>query len=57
MNEIIELKNLLKEAQDALRANQVFHTPIALRQNGKEWNEYQIDAINRTREVLSKINY
>lgn len=37
---------------DALRANQVFHTPIALRRRGGQWDEYEMDAIKRTRAVL-----
>lgn len=39
---------------DALRANQVFHTPVALRRRGGQWDEYEIDAINRTREALAQ---
>lgn len=47
-----ELVSLLR---DALLANQIFHTPIALRRRGGQWDEYEIDAINRTREALAAI--
>ena len=56
MNDITKLKEQLHEAKLALQANQVFHTPIALRKTGQEeWDEYQIDAINRTKEVLGSM--
>ena len=45
---------LLEQLIDALRANGIFYTPIALRKNGREWDEFQIDAINRTRNALEK---
>jgi hypothetical protein len=51
---IKKLQKQLFDAHDALRANQVFHTPIAMRKNGNEWDEYQVDAINRTKECLEK---
>lgn len=39
---------------DALRANGVFHTPLALRRKGgKPWDEYEIDAIRRTRDAVA----
>lgn len=42
------------QLMDALRANQVFHTPIALRRKATgEWDEYEIDAISRTRDALA----
>lgn len=43
----------LTEAYDALKANQVFHTPLAkgLRR-GRQWNEYEADAVDRTRRAL-----
>lgn len=41
-------------AMDALRANQVFHTPIALsRKLDRQWDEYEADAINRTKAALT----
>ena len=46
-------KDLIKQLVNALKANGVFHTPIQLRKNGHPWDEYQIDAINRTREALN----
>lgn len=46
-------RDQLRQLRDALLANQVFHTPIALRRRGGEWDEYEIDAINRTREALA----
>ena len=49
-----ELIKLVQDARLALLANGVFHTPVALRQSGQtEWNEYQIDAINRTKDFLA----
>ena len=50
---------LLAQVRDALLANQVFHTPIALRRKGGElpqWDEYEYDAIRRTRETLYALN-
>lgn len=48
-----ELLELINSARLALLANGVFHTPVALRKSGNaEWDEYQIDAINRTRNFL-----
>ena len=46
---------LLRESRDALRANRVFHSPIANRKlNGAGgWDEYQTDAIERTGKSLS----
>ena len=42
---------------EAVRANQVFHTPVALwRKLPKmEWDEYELDAIRRTNEALSTL--
>lgn len=46
------LQGLCEEMVKALKANGIFHTPIARRQlNG--WNEYQQDAIDRTRDCLN----
>ena len=42
---------LLNQLRDALLANQVFQTPIANRRRG-QWDEYELDAIKRTREGL-----
>lgn len=42
-----------EEMRAALQANGIFHTPIALRKNGGEWDEYQLDAISRTKKALS----
>lgn len=42
--------------RDALMTNQVFHTPVALRRRGGQWDEYEQDAITRTREALSILN-
>lgn len=38
---------------DAIKANQVFHTPYVMRCLGRDWNEYEIDAIKRSREALN----
>lgn len=43
----------LKLCAEALQANGIFHTPLQLRKNGHPWDDYQIDAINRTSEALS----
>lgn len=50
------LSNLFVECVQALKANGVFHTPIALRRKrpDTEWNEYEMDAINRTKTALAK---
>lgn len=42
----------IKRLEEALSANRVFHTPIALRRRGGEWDEYELDAIRRTREEI-----
>lgn len=48
-----KLKDRIKVLEDALRANQVFHTPLQkARRPGKEWDEYEADAVKRTLEVL-----
>ena len=47
-----KFKEKTKELVDALQANQVFHTPIALRRRGGQWDEYELDAIQRTKDVL-----
>ena len=47
---------LVSQLVDALRANGVFHTPLALRRHGKPWDEYEMDAINRTREAIAAAN-
>lgn len=50
---VVELQNDLAEAKLALRANQVFHTPVALRRKpDRQWDEYEMDAIKRTKAVL-----
>lgn len=52
---ILELKAKIRQLVEALQANQIFHTPLALsRKPGRKWDEYEIDAINRTRAALSK---
>lgn len=49
-----ELLDLINSARLALLANGVFHTPVALRKSGNaEWDQYQIDAIHRTRNFLA----
>jgi mRNA degradation ribonuclease J1/J2 len=53
IKENAELSAAVVKMREALKANGVFHTPMALRKNGHDWDEYQIDAINRTREALS----
>ena len=50
-------EELLRQLHDALLANQVFHTPVALRRRGGQWDEYELDAIKRTREALSAFNW
>lgn len=52
--EIQKLKDQLEEAKDALRANLIFHTPVMMRKLGRSWDEYEQDAINRTRKFLGK---
>lgn len=51
------LVRLVAEMREALEANQVFHTPLELRKHGGEWNEYQLDAIHRTRDALINASY
>lgn len=52
-----ELTNRLEAAREALEANRVFYTPIALsRKPGRAWDEYEIDAIERTKVALSQLN-
>lgn len=46
-------KALIIELVEALQANGIFHTPIALRRRGCHWDEYEMDAINRTREAIN----
>ncbi len=42
----------IKDLMDAVEANLVFHTPVALsRKPGRQWDEYEMDAINRTKQV------
>jgi hypothetical protein len=48
-----ELIRLVETMRDALRANQVFHTPLARRRRGGEWSEYELDAIHRTRDAIA----
>lgn len=48
-----QLREGLKLCAEALQANGIFHTPLQLRKNGHPWDDYQIDAINRTSETLS----
>ena len=53
-------RDLLLAVRDALEANGVFHTPIALRRklavDGRcQWDEFEIDAITRTRETLALV--
>lgn len=45
--------DLIEMLTDALQANGVFHTPIALRRRGGQWDDYELDAIRRTREALA----
>lgn len=51
------LVRLVVEMREALEANQVFHTPLELRKHGGEWNEYQWDAVRRTRDALVNASY
>ena len=51
------LVRLVVEMREALEANRVFHTPLELRKHGGEWNEYQRDAIYRTRDALINASY
>lgn len=39
---------------DALRANAVFHTPVAKAKltSFGEWDDFQLDAVNRTKDAL-----
>lgn len=53
--EICHLRIFNQELVEALRANLIFHTPLALLNNNKPWDEYQMDAINRTKEALAKV--
>lgn len=46
------LKKQITGLREALQANGIFHTPIALRKNGASWDEYQLDAISRTKHAL-----
>lgn len=48
--------SLVEELLDALKSNAVFHTPIALRRKLpiSEWDEYEADAISRTRAAIEK---
>lgn len=48
-------KELIAEMRDALQANGVFHTPIHRRLLGREWDEYEADAIMRTKAALAKV--
>lgn len=56
-SDVNELQKLVIDMRNALQANQIFHTPLALRKNGKEWDEYQADAINRTKDCLAKTGH
>lgn len=49
----LSLDAVISQLRDALLANQIFHTPIALRRRGGQWDEYEMDAIRRTREALA----
>jgi len=51
------LVRLVVEMREALEANRVFHTPLELRKHGGEWNEYQLDAVHRTRHALVNASY
>ena len=47
------LIRLVVEMKEALEANRIFHTPLELRKHGGKWDEYQLDAIHRTRDALT----
>ncbi len=47
------LRRLVAEMRDALKANQVFHTPLELKKRGGQWNEFELDAVRRTRDALA----
>lgn len=44
--------NTIKEMREALQANQIFHTPIMRLKLGREWDEFESDAITRTKACL-----
>lgn len=48
----VKANERIKRLEEALSANRVFHTPIALRRRGGKWDEYELDAIRRTREEI-----
>jgi len=53
---IEDLKKLCEEQHAALKANRIFHTPITKRilTNFGDWDEYQQDAISRTKDCITK---
>lgn len=54
LNSVV-VSRLLEETREALRANQVFHTPVALRRKPSgQWDEFEQDAITRTRAALER---
>lgn len=55
-NRAQQLLDTMEAAEQALSANQVFHTPLAkgLRPD-RTWNEYEADAVRRTQEALAML--
>lgn len=50
-------KEFIRECIDALQAQNVFHTPLALsRKKNREWDEYETDAIKRQKKCLALAN-
>jgi hypothetical protein len=55
--EVVALRKRIEGLSEALRANAVFHTPVAKAKltSFGEWDEYQRDAIDRTKEALGNV--
>lgn len=54
--DIEKLKKLCEKQALALQANGIFHTPVAKSKltSFGDWDEYQLDAIDRTRDCQEK---